>query len=360
MLVIHQCQHIDRKGGLKLGLAEQAVEHHLRVGVPLQLNDHPHTVAVGLVPDIGNALQPLVLHLIGKALDQHPLIDLIGKLRNNDAGAVMAKLLKFMPRPDHNAAPACCIGRPDTGPAHDNALCGKIRSLDVLHQIGEGGIGVIQHADARADDLPQIVGRDIGGHTNGNAAGAVYQQVGEAGGKDTGLLPALVEVGVPVHGVLFDVPQHFIGNFAQPGLRITVGCRGIAIHGAEVAVTVHQHIAHGKVLRQTHQRVIHRGVAMGMVPAQHVAHAGSGLFKGLVRGQIVLVHGVQNTPVHRLQTVPHIRQGAAHNDTHGVFDIGVLHLRHQRRLHNFLIRVTNLLRIVLGLFTHFFSSLGNQ
>ena len=99
---------------------------------------------------------------------------------------------------------------------------------------------------------------------------------------------------------------------------------------------------------------------MGMVPAQHVAHAGSGLFKGLVRGQIVLVHGVQNTPVHRLQTVPHIRQGAAHNDTHGVFDIGVLHLRHQRRLHNFLIRVTNLLRIVLGLFTHFFSSLGNQ
>ena len=70
-LVVHQGQHIDGEGGLQLGLGKQAVEHHLRIGVPLQLDDDAHTVAVGLVPDVGDALQPLVLHLIGHALDQH-------------------------------------------------------------------------------------------------------------------------------------------------------------------------------------------------------------------------------------------------------------------------------------------------
>ena len=51
-LVIHQRQHIDGEGGLQLGLCKQAVEYHLRIGVPLQLDDDPHTVAVRLVPDV--------------------------------------------------------------------------------------------------------------------------------------------------------------------------------------------------------------------------------------------------------------------------------------------------------------------
>ena len=196
----------------------------------------------------------------------------------------MAEFLKLMPRPDHDAAPASGVGRPDAGPAHDDALGGEVRSLDVFHQVGQGGVGIVQHADAGADDLPQVVGRDVGGHAHGDAAGAVDQQVGEPSGKDPGLFPALVEVGVPVHSILFDVPEHFVGDLAQTGFGVTVGCRGVAIHGTEVAVAIHQHIAHGEVLCQTYQRVIHGGVAVGVIPAQHVAHAGSRLLKRLVRG----------------------------------------------------------------------------
>ena len=58
--------------------------------------------------------------------------------------------------------------------------------------------------------------------------------------------------------------------------------------------------------------------------------------------------------MHRFQAVPHIWQGAAHNDAHGIFNIGFLHLRHQRGLHNVLIRISDLLRIVLGFLTHSF------
>lgn len=53
--------------------------------------------------------------------------------------------------------------------------------------------------------------------------------------------------------------------------------RGIAVDGAEVAVAVDEHIAHGEVLRQTHERIIDRRVAVRMIAAQHVADAGRGL-----------------------------------------------------------------------------------
>ena len=169
-LVVHQCQHIDGERGLQLGLGEQAVQHHLGVGVTLQLDDHTHTVAVGLVPDVGDALDALVLHLVGDGLDEHTLVHLIGQLGDDDAGASVAELLELVPRPDHQPSPARGVGGADAAAAHDDALGGEVRALHVLHQVAEGGVGVVQHADARADDLPQVVGRDVGGHAHGDTA----------------------------------------------------------------------------------------------------------------------------------------------------------------------------------------------
>ena len=234
-------------------------------------------------------------------------------------------------------------------------LGGEIRPLDVLHQVVETGIGVVQHADAGADDLPQVVGRDVGGHAHGDAAGAVDQEVGEAAGQDPGLLPALVKVGVPVHRVLLDVPEHLVGDLGHPGLGVPVGRRGIAVHGAEVAVAVHQGVAHGEVLGQTDQGVIHALIAVGVVPAQHVAHAGGGLLEGLVGGEAVLVHGVEDPAVDRLEAVPHVRQGPALDDAHGVFNVGFLHLRHQEGRDDLLVRETDL----LGSYWGFFDIYGN-
>ena len=136
------------------------------------------------------------------------------------------------------------------------------------------------------------------------------------------------------------------------GVSETVGGRGISVHGTKVAVAVHQHIAHGKILCQTNQSVIYALVSVGMVPAQYVAHAGGGLFKWPVMGQIVLIHGVEDTAVDRLKSVADVGQGPAHDDAHGVFDVGLLHLRHQGGCHDDLVRIPDLLRIVLRFFTH--------
>ena len=357
-LVVDQSQHIDGKGGLQLGLSEQTVQHHLGIGSGFQLDDDSHTVAVRLVADVGDALQTLVLHLVCHVLDEHALVDHVGDLGDHDAGAVAAKLLKLGAGADDDAAAAGGVGGPDAGAAHDDAAGGEVGALDVLHQVGQGGLGVIQHTDGGVDDLGQVVRGDVGGHADSDAGGTVDQQVGEAAGQHAGLLAGLVEVGVPVHGVLLDVPEHLIRDLGHTGLGVTVSSRGIAIHGTEVAVALHQHVAHGEVLGQTDQGVIHGLVAVGMVAAQHVADAGGGLLEGAVGGQIVLVHGVQDSAVDRLQAVTDIGQGPAHNNGHGIFNIGFLHFRNQRGVDNVLVRVTDLLRIVLRFFTHLQNSLS--
>ena len=117
-------------------------------------------------------------------------------------------------------------------------------------------------------------------------------------------------------------------------------------------MAVHQGVAHGEILGQAHQGVVHRSVAMGVVAAQHVAHAGGRLLEGLVRGQIILIHGVEDAPVDRLQAVPHVGQRPAHDDAHGVLDVALLHLVHQIGGLYLLVWKPDFLRIILWLFTH--------
>ena len=257
-----------------------------------------------------------------------------------------------MPGPEDNAALPRGVGRPDAAAAHDDAFRGEVRPLDVPHKVRKGGVGVVQETDTGPDDLFQVVGGDVGGHAHGDAAGPVHQQVGEPGRQDPGLFPALVEVGIPVHRVLFDVPEHFVGDFGQPGLRIPVGGGGIPVHGTEVAVAVYQHIAHGEVLGQTDHGVIDAGVSVGVVLAQHLAYGGGGLLKGFVGGQAVLVHGIEDPAVDGFQAVPHIRQGPAYNDAHGVFDVGFLHLVHQSGLRDHLVWKGDILGFIVSVMRH--------
>ena len=65
-------------------IGEEVVEHHAGDGVALQLDDDPHPAPVGLVADVGDALDPLVPHQLGDLLDQPGLVDLVGDLGDDD------------------------------------------------------------------------------------------------------------------------------------------------------------------------------------------------------------------------------------------------------------------------------------
>ena len=61
--------------------------------------------------------------------------------------------------------------------------------------------------------------------------------------------------------------------------------------------------------------------------------------------------------MHRLQSVPHVRQGAAHNHAHGVINVGMLHLIFDRHGNDFFVHGVNgfrLRRLLLRLFGIFF------
>src|SRR5438105_4632497 len=102
--------------------------------------------------------------------------------------------------------------------------------------------------------------------------------------------------------------------------------RRIAVDRAEVALAVHQGIAQREVLDHADHGVVDRAVAVRVVLAQDVADHRRALLVGPSGNQSQLVHRVQNPPVHRLQAVAHIGQGATHDDAHRVVDERLAHL----------------------------------
>src|SRR5690606_42161076 len=64
---------------------------------------------------------------------------------------------------------------------------------------------VLEVPDRGLGDLAQIVRRDVGRHADGDAGGAVDEQVREARREHRGLLRAAVVVVLEVDGVLVDV-----------------------------------------------------------------------------------------------------------------------------------------------------------
>ena len=341
-LVVDQCQHIDREVLLHLGQLEELVEHDLRIDVLAHLDDNAHTLAVGLITDVGDTLNTLVLVQIGNVLDQTGLIDLIGQLGDDDAETALFILFDLGAGANGDLALAGGIGSLDAGTAKDDAACGEVGALDAEAQLVQTGFGIVDQAADAVDDLAQVVGRDIGGHTNSDTAGTVDQQLGEAGGDDRRLLQLVIEVGVPLNGFLLDVSHHLFGDLRHSGLGVSVSSRGVAVDRTEVTVAVDQGITQGEVLGHTDHGVVNRCVAVGMVAAQHVADGGGRLAVGAVGGQMVLIHGVEDTAVYRLEAVAYIGQRTGYDDAHGIVDEGGLHFLLQLDVDDLLIFKTQI------------------
>lgn len=200
-----QRQHDDADGVLELGVGVEAVEHHLGVGVPFQLDDDAHAVPVALVAQIGDLLDPLFLDEVGDRLDQPRLVDHVGDLGDDDPLAAVGHLLDLAAGAQGDLAAPGGVGRADARPPHDDAAGREVRPLDVLHDLLEGGVGVVDQHAGGVDHLAEVVGRDVRRHAHRDARRPVAEQVGEAGGQHDRLLEAVVVVGHEIDGVLLDV-----------------------------------------------------------------------------------------------------------------------------------------------------------
>ena len=115
-------------------------------------------------------------------------------------------------------------------------------------------------------------------------------------------------------------------DLGKPDFGVPHGSGVVAVDRAEVALAVHQHMAHREVLRHPHDGVVDRLVAVGVVFADDVADDARGLLVSAVPVVVELVHRKENPPMHRFEAIACIRQGAPHYHAHGVIQIASPHL----------------------------------
>src|SRR5690606_6730359 len=70
------------------------------------------------------------------------------------------------------------------GGVEDAAARGEVRRREVLHERVQPRVRAPDEVDARVDDLAEVVGRDVRRHADGDAGGAVDEEVRERGRED--------------------------------------------------------------------------------------------------------------------------------------------------------------------------------
>ena len=109
------------------------------------------------------------------------------------------------------------------------------------------------------------MGRNVGCHTDGNAGGTIDQKIREAGRENRRFFFGFIKVRYEIHRILVDVRKKLHGNLRKAGLRISHGCRAVAVHGTEVSMSVHQGISLIPLLGHIDQRTVDGAVAVGMI-----------------------------------------------------------------------------------------------
>ena len=131
-LLAYQSQHDNAVGILKLGVLIELIQDHVGVGVLAELDVDPHTLAAGLVADVGDAVDTFFFYQLGNLLDEPGLIDHIGKLGNHDVALAVAHGLDVRHGTHADLAAACPVGFLDASGSQNLRACGEIRSLDDL------------------------------------------------------------------------------------------------------------------------------------------------------------------------------------------------------------------------------------
>ena len=321
-----QRHDVGAEARLQRGVAVELVQHDVDDGVALDLDDDADAVAVGLVPELGDALELLLAHELADLLDEVRLVHLVGDLGEDDRLALAAHLLRVPLRPHDDRAAAGVVGGARAGLAEDLGAGREVRPRHDLDQVVDRDRRVVDIGRAGVDDLAEVVRRDVRRHADGDAAGAVDEEVRVLRREHARLLELARVVRREVDRVLVEVVEERHRRLVEAGLGVAVGRRRVVVDRAEIALPVDQRQAHREVLRHAHERVVDREVAVRVVLAHHVADDAGRFLVRLVGREAVLEHRVEDAPVHRLQAVAGVRQRPRDDHAHGVIEVGAAHL----------------------------------
>ena len=138
----------------------------------------------------------------------------------------------------------------------------------------------------------------------------VGEQVGEGCRQHHRLAVAAVVGLAEIDGVLIEAVEQGLRDLGEARLGVAHRRGVIAIDVAEIALPLDQSVARGEGLGEPHQGVVHRGIAVGMVLADHVAHHARALLETRIRVELQRPHGIEKASLDRLEPVTHIGQRA--------------------------------------------------
>src|ERR1051325_11754697 len=137
-LAANKRHHVAAERRLQRREAVELVQHHVGHSLALELDHHAIAVAVGLVAQLGDAVDLLLANELGHALDHRGLVHLIRDLADDDRLALLAQRLDLDLAAHDDRAAAGVIGAGDAGPAEDDAAGRKIPAWYDPYQVVDG------------------------------------------------------------------------------------------------------------------------------------------------------------------------------------------------------------------------------
>ncbi len=172
---------------------------------------------------------------------------------------------------------------------------------------------MVDQVQCRVAKLGRVVRRDRCRHADGDAGGAVGQDIREGAGQNDRFLVFLVVGRAEIDRVLGDAFEKRGRDLGHARFGVAHGSGVIAVDVAEIPLPVDERVAHREILGETDQRIIDRLVAMRMELAHDFADDAGAFGEPLVGIEAQEPHGMHDAAVHRLQPVAHVRQGAVHD-----------------------------------------------
>ena len=337
---VDQHVHVERELDLQIRVAEHQVHQHLRIHIfRLRLQNQADVIG-GFVTHISQNRDLLGLDQLRDLFDQLGLLHLIGDLGDHDLPGATAQILNLPLTAQAEAAAPGGIGFGDAfARLHNHATGGEIRPRHVVQQGFITGIRRLDQMQAGADQLFDVMRRNIGRHAHGDPCGPVGQKVREGGGQHHRFVERAIVVFAEINGVFIEAFQQRLSRGGHPCLSVTRGSWVIAVNVAEVTLTVDQRVAHVEVLRQTRHGVINRGVPVRVIVAHHVARDLGRLPETPACREFQLAHGVKDSPMHRLQPVTRIRKRPVHNRAECIGEIAFANGPAQRLGHFQLVHI---------------------
>src|SRR5450432_4139128 len=173
---------VDAIGGLQLSMLVELVDHDIGHRVPFQVDDDTGAyLIVRFVVDMGDAFYHLFIHQLPDPVAERVPVDLVRHFRHDDLfpAAVLRIDMQFAAK--HDPAPPEMHGGFYAFHAVDDPSGGEIRGLDIVYQFFDRDVPFVDIGDATVNDLGKIMRHHIRGHPHGDAAGAVDEQLGNAG-----------------------------------------------------------------------------------------------------------------------------------------------------------------------------------